>query len=127
VLEALDHDDRARCRELGDFIFEGVLLAQVCTESGDFTVADSLTAISDKLVAATRTSSPRTARPAAGRSRPRQTKSSNAGRTLKAREKSSNGDQRTASAASQGAAGAAAHARDRHPGLGGRLRLGARH
>jgi tetrapyrrole methylase family protein/MazG family protein/ATP diphosphatase len=51
VLEALDHDDRHALREeLGDFIFEGVLLAQLCTESGDFTVADSLHAISDKLV-----------------------------------------------------------------------------
>jgi len=51
VLEALDHDDRHALREeLGDFLFEGVLLAQLCTESGDFTVADSLHAISDKLV-----------------------------------------------------------------------------
>jgi len=51
VLEALDHDDRRALREeLGDFIFEGVLLAQLCSESGDFTVADSLHAISDKLV-----------------------------------------------------------------------------
>ncbi|MGE5200190.1 MAG: nucleoside triphosphate pyrophosphohydrolase [Rhodospirillaceae bacterium] len=51
VLEALDHDDRHALREeLGDFIFEGVLLAQLCTETGDFTVADSLHAISDKLV-----------------------------------------------------------------------------
>jgi tetrapyrrole methylase family protein/MazG family protein/ATP diphosphatase len=51
VLEALDHDDRHALREeIGDFIFEGVLLAQLCAESGDFTVADSLHAISDKLV-----------------------------------------------------------------------------
>jgi len=51
VLDALDHDDRRALREeIGDFIFEGVLLAQVCAESGDFTVADSLHAISDKLV-----------------------------------------------------------------------------
>jgi len=51
VLEAIDHDDRQALREeLGDFIFEGVLLAQVCAETGDFTVADSLNAISDKLV-----------------------------------------------------------------------------
>jgi len=51
VLEALDHDDRRALREeIGDFIFEGVLLAQLCAESGDFTVADSLHAISDKLV-----------------------------------------------------------------------------
>jgi MazG family protein len=51
VLDALDRNDRQALREeLGDFIFEGVLLAQLCTESGDFTVADSLRAISDKLV-----------------------------------------------------------------------------
>ncbi|HSP91082.1 MAG TPA: MazG family protein, partial [Vicinamibacterales bacterium] len=51
VLEALDHNDRRALREeLGDFIFEGVLLAQLCAESGDFTVADSLNAISEKLV-----------------------------------------------------------------------------
>jgi MazG family protein len=51
VLQALDHDDRAALREeLGDFIFEAVLLAQLCTETGDFTVADSLRSISDKLV-----------------------------------------------------------------------------
>jgi MazG family protein len=51
VLEALDHDDRPALREeLGDFIFEAVLLAQLCTECGDFTVADSLRSISDKLV-----------------------------------------------------------------------------
>lgn len=51
VLEALDRDDRvALCEELGDFIFEAVLLAQVCTEAHQFTVADSLRSISDKLV-----------------------------------------------------------------------------
>jgi len=51
VLQALDHDDRAALREeLGDYIFEAVLLAELCTETGDFTVADSLRSISDKLV-----------------------------------------------------------------------------
>jgi MazG family protein len=51
VLEALDRDDRvALCEELGDFIFEGVLLAQLCTEEHQFTVADSLRSISDKLI-----------------------------------------------------------------------------
>jgi ATP diphosphatase len=51
VLEALDRDDRVALREeLGDFIFEAVLLAQVCSEEGQFTVADSLRSISDKLV-----------------------------------------------------------------------------
>jgi tetrapyrrole methylase family protein/MazG family protein/ATP diphosphatase len=51
VLESLDRDDRAALREeLGDFLFEGVLLAQLCAEAGDFTVADSLDAINAKLV-----------------------------------------------------------------------------
>ena len=51
VLEAIDRGDRPALREeIGDFIFEGVLLAQLCEEGGDFTVADSLTSIADKLV-----------------------------------------------------------------------------
>ena len=51
VLEAIDQGDRHALREeIGDLIFEGVLLAQLCTESGDFDVAASLTSIADKLV-----------------------------------------------------------------------------
>ncbi len=51
VLEAIDSGDRAALREeIGDLIFEGVLLAQLCAESGDFAVTDSLGAIADKLV-----------------------------------------------------------------------------
>ena len=51
VLEAIDTGNRAALREeVGDLIFEGVLLAQLCTETGDFTVADSLRAIAEKLV-----------------------------------------------------------------------------
>jgi MazG family protein len=51
VLEALDRNDRDALREeLGDFIFEGVLLAQVCADDGAFTVADSLQAITAKLI-----------------------------------------------------------------------------
>jgi MazG family protein len=51
VLEALDRDDRpALMEELGDYVFEAVLLAQVCAEAGDFSMADSLRCISDKLV-----------------------------------------------------------------------------
>jgi MazG family protein len=51
VLEALDRDDRVALREeLGDFIFEAVLLAQLCDEAGDFSIADSLESISNKLV-----------------------------------------------------------------------------
>jgi MazG family protein len=51
VLEALDRNDRLALREeLGDFVFEAVLLAQVCEEAGDFSIADSLESISNKLV-----------------------------------------------------------------------------
>jgi MazG family protein len=51
VLEAIDRGDRAALREeIGDLIFEGVLLAQLCAENGEFTVADSLGSIADKLV-----------------------------------------------------------------------------
>jgi MazG family protein len=100
VLEALDHDDRRALREeLGDFIFEGVLLAQLCTESGDFTVADSLNAISDKLVRR----HPHVFPPGdvgAGEDRPPLPTTPEEvierWEDLKAREKSSKGDQRTA-------------------------------
>jgi len=51
VLEAIDrHDHAALCEELGDFLFEAVFLAQLEAEAGHFTIADSLTSISDKLV-----------------------------------------------------------------------------
>jgi MazG family protein len=51
VLEAIDSGNRAALREeVGDMIFEGVLLAQLCAEAGEFGVADSLGSITDKLV-----------------------------------------------------------------------------
>jgi MazG family protein len=51
VLEAIDSGNRAAlCEEIGDLIFEGVLLAQLCAEAGEFSVADSLRSIGDKLV-----------------------------------------------------------------------------
>jgi ATP diphosphatase len=51
VLEAIDRGDREALREeIGDLIFEGVLLAQLCAERGEFTVADSVRSIADKLV-----------------------------------------------------------------------------
>ena len=51
VLEAIDaHDHAALCEELGDFVFEAVFLAQLESEAGHFTIADSLKSISDKLV-----------------------------------------------------------------------------
>jgi len=51
VLEAIDrHDHAALCEELGDFLFEAVFLAQLESEAGRFTIADSLKSITDKLV-----------------------------------------------------------------------------
>jgi len=51
VIEAIDrHDHAALCEELGDFVFEAVFLAQLESEAGHFTIADSLERIADKLV-----------------------------------------------------------------------------
>ena len=51
VLDAIDRGDTDALRgEIGDLIFEGVFLAQVCADAGDFTVADSLRAINAKLI-----------------------------------------------------------------------------
>jgi MazG family protein len=51
VLEAIDrHDHESLCEELGDFVFEAVFLAQLEAEAGEFTIADSLRSIADKLV-----------------------------------------------------------------------------
>jgi len=51
VLEAIDRGDADALRgEIGDLIFEGVFLAQVCADAGWFTVADSLAAINAKLI-----------------------------------------------------------------------------
>ncbi len=51
VLDAIDRDDHQALRgEIGDFIFEGVFLAQIEADGGHFAVADSLTDIAEKLV-----------------------------------------------------------------------------
>jgi len=51
VLDAIDRGDTSALRgEIGDLIFEGVFLAQVAADAGDFTVADSLRAINAKLI-----------------------------------------------------------------------------
>jgi MazG family protein len=51
VLDAIDRGDTDALRgEIGDLIFEGVFLAQVCADEGHFTVADSLRAINAKLI-----------------------------------------------------------------------------
>jgi MazG family protein len=51
VLEAIESGSPAHlCEELGDFLFEAVFLAQIADERGEFTVADAIDAICDKLV-----------------------------------------------------------------------------
>jgi MazG family protein len=51
VLDAIDRGDlEALEGEIGDLIFEGVFLAQICADEGRFTVADSLRAVTSKLV-----------------------------------------------------------------------------
>jgi MazG family protein len=51
VLAAIDaNDHEALLGEIGDLLFEGVFLAQIEADAGRFTVADSLSAIADKLV-----------------------------------------------------------------------------
>jgi nucleoside triphosphate diphosphatase len=51
VLDAIDRGDTVALRgEIGDLIFEGVFLAQICADEGWFTVADSLGAINAKLI-----------------------------------------------------------------------------
>ena len=51
VIDAIDAGDTDALRdELGDFVFEAVFLAQVCTEDGQFTLADALGSAADKVV-----------------------------------------------------------------------------
>ena len=51
VIDAIERGDLAALREeIGDHIFEGVLLAQVAAERGAFGVEDALRAVADKLV-----------------------------------------------------------------------------
>jgi MazG family protein len=51
VLDAIDRGDLAALEgEIGDLILEGVFLAQICADEGRFTVADSLRAITRKLI-----------------------------------------------------------------------------
>jgi MazG family protein len=51
VLDAIDRDDHDALRgEIGDFLFEGVFLAQIEADEGRFTVTDSLEAIAEKLI-----------------------------------------------------------------------------
>src|SRR5688572_32698494 len=51
VLEAIESGSPAQlCEELGDFLFEAVFLAQIADERGEFSIADAIDAICDKLI-----------------------------------------------------------------------------
>jgi MazG family protein len=51
VLDAIDRGDHDALEgEIGDLLFEGVFLAQICADERRFTVVDSLKAVTDKLV-----------------------------------------------------------------------------
>ena len=51
VLEAIDAGDVDDLREeLGDYLYEAVFLAQISEEAGQFSIADAIDAIRDKLV-----------------------------------------------------------------------------
>src|SRR5918992_3740516 len=51
VLDAIESGIPATLREeLGDYLYEAVFLAQISEEAGDFSIADAVQAICDKLV-----------------------------------------------------------------------------
>ncbi len=51
LLEAIESGTPANVREeLGDYLYEAVFLAQISEEAGDFTIADAIDSIADKLV-----------------------------------------------------------------------------
>ena len=51
VLEAIERGSPAALREeLGDYLYEAVFLAQMSEESGEFTIADAIDSICEKLV-----------------------------------------------------------------------------
>ena len=51
VVEAAERRDLEELKgEIGDLVFEGVFLSQLCAESGDFTITDALNDIRAKLV-----------------------------------------------------------------------------
>jgi tetrapyrrole methylase family protein / MazG family protein len=51
VLEAIDANDmRGLCEELGDYMLQAVFYAQIASESGHFSIGDSLQSINEKLI-----------------------------------------------------------------------------
>jgi len=51
VVDAIDHGDRAAlCDEIGDLLLEAVFVAEICSETDDFTIADAIGAVIEKLI-----------------------------------------------------------------------------
>jgi tetrapyrrole methylase family protein/MazG family protein/ATP diphosphatase len=51
VVEAIDQGDRDALQgEIGDLIFEGVFVAQLCAEEGRFDIADAVADVTEKLI-----------------------------------------------------------------------------
>jgi MazG family protein len=51
VLEAIESGNAENlCEELGDYLYEAVFLAQISEEAGDFSIADAVGTVCDKLV-----------------------------------------------------------------------------
>ncbi|MCC7126899.1 MAG: nucleoside triphosphate pyrophosphohydrolase, partial [Acidobacteria bacterium] len=51
LLDAIDAGDLDGIREeLGDVVFEAVFVAELCAEAGHFSIADSVAAVTDKLI-----------------------------------------------------------------------------
>ena len=62
VVEAVERRDLDELKgEIGDLMFEGVFLSQLCAESGDFTITDALTTSAPSWSGAIRMSSRRSA------------------------------------------------------------------
>jgi MazG family protein len=51
LLDAIESGDAAKLREeLGDYLYEAVFLAQISEEAGQFSIADAIQSIADKLI-----------------------------------------------------------------------------
>ena len=51
VVDAIDRGDRTALRdEIGDLLLEVVFVAQICAETGDFTISDAADAVVAKLI-----------------------------------------------------------------------------
>ena len=120
VLQAIDRQDHDALRgEIGDFLFEGVFLAQIEADDGRFTVADSIRAICAKLIRR----HPHVFGTKKGVRTPGQVLEQ--WEAIKAREQQASGERKAVlGRTAEGATGTARRARDRHARGRGRLRLG---